>query len=113
MKALIGEQIKKIREQNGISQEEISAVLGMSRQRFARIEKGISDVSYDTIVSIANYFKIETKQITDVCECVEVVSFRTGSASSGTFEQIEEMISFFYANKSMYKRLRVDNNDEF
>ena len=45
MKLLIGEQIRKLREARKVTQEEISDALGMSRQRFARIEKGITDIS--------------------------------------------------------------------
>ena len=61
MKALLGEQIRKIREMHNVTQEQIAEELGMSRQRFARIEKGLSDISYDVIVAIANFLEILMK----------------------------------------------------
>lgn len=112
MKALLGEQIRKLREVHNITQEQIAEALGMSRQRFARIEKGLSDISYDTIVAVANFLKIQPKEITDICENAPSTSFRAGNASVKSFDQIEEMINFFYANKSLYNRMSVENIDE-
>ena len=109
MKTLIGEQIRKLREAHNVTQEQIAEALGMSRQRFARIEKGLSDVSYDTIVSVASFLKISSKEITDVCESAVSASFRTGKATIETFGEIEEMIGFFYANKSLYNRMNMEN----
>ncbi len=112
MKTLIGEQIRKLREAKGITQEQIAEKLNMSRQRFARIEKGLSDISYDVILAVADYLGVSTKDITNVCETVEATSFRSGGASVSTFKEIEEMVNFFYANKSLYNRMNVEDPDE-
>ena len=112
MKALIGEQIRKLRETHNVTQEQIAVELGMSRQRFARIEKGLADISYDTIVAIADFLKVSTKEITDVCNDVSSAAFRAGSASITSFSPIEEMVKFFYANKSLYNRMNPENSDE-
>ena len=114
MKTLIGEQIRKIREMHNVTQEQMAELLKMTRQRFARIEKGISDISYDTIITIANYLNIDPKEITDVCanSSSPVTTYRTGTASADTFCFVEEMIGFFYANKSLYKRMNMENSDE-
>ena len=108
MKLLIGEQIRKLREARKVTQEEISDALGMSRQRFARIEKGIADISYDHIVAIAKYLNIAPPQITDVYDSKAAVSYRTGNSANASFDKIEEMITFFYANKSLYKRMNPE-----
>jgi len=110
MKALIGEQIRRLREARKVTQEDISIALGMSRQRFARIEKGAADISYDLIVAVAEYLSVDPHQITDVCEHVSVVSYRGGNAQVASFDKIEEMIAFFYANKSLYKRMHPEND---
>lgn len=110
MKLLIGEQIRKLREARKVTQEEISEALGMSRQRFARIEKGVADISYDHILAIASYLDIDPRQITDVCESVGAVSYRSGNAPTASFDKIKEMIAFFYANKSLYKRMNPEND---
>ncbi len=112
MKTLIGEQIRKLREAKGITQEQIAERLNMSRQRFARIEKGLSDISYDIILAIAEYLGVSTRDITDICESNSATSFRSGGASVATFEEIEEMLNFFYANKSLYNRMNVGEADE-
>ena len=108
MKLLIGEQIRKLRESRKVTQEEISDALGMSRQRFARIEKGIADISYDHIVAIASYLNVAPQQITEVCDSKAAVSYRSGNAANASFDKIEEMITFFYANKSLYKRMNPE-----
>lgn len=110
MKILIGEQIRKLRELRNVTQEEIASALGMSRQRFARIEKGVADISYDCILAISNYLGVEPHQITDVCENVSLVSYRIGEVPTASFDQIHEMIAFFYANKSLYKRMNPEND---
>lgn len=108
MKLLIGEQIRKLREIHKVTQEEIANALGMSRQRFARIEKGIADISYDHIVAIANYLGVAPQQITDVYDSKVTVSYRNSSASTTSFDKIQEMVTFFYANKSLYKRMNPE-----
>lgn len=112
MKTLIGEQIRRLRETRRITQEEISTALGMTRQRFARIEKGHSDISYETIIAIAKYLDIDSHEITRVCESTPPVSFRNGNAHLETFEKIEELISFFYANKSLYVKMNSESDDD-
>ena len=112
MKALIGEQIRNLREIHNVTQEQIAIELGMSRQRFARMEKGLADISYDTIVAIAKFLKVTIKDITGVCDEVSSASFRAGSASISSFDSIEEMVSFFYANKSLYNRMNTETADE-
>lgn len=112
MKILIGEQIRRLREMRSITQEQIAEALGMTRQRFARIEKGLSDISYDTIVSVARFLEIDPKEITDVCQEPVSASFRSGNADLTTFNEVEEMIKFFYANKSLYNRTNVESVDE-
>ena len=109
MKVLLGEQIRKLRELHNVTQEQIAEALGMSRQRFARIEKGLSDISYDTIVAVADFLKVSSKEITDVCESSISTSFRTGKATIETFSEVVDMIGFFYANKSLYNRMNTES----
>lgn len=108
MKILIGEQIRKLRELNKVTQEEIADALGMTRQRFARIEKGISDISYETILKIADYLKVSAQEIIDVCEKSTTVSYRNKNSSTASFEKIEEMLTFFYANKSLHQQMNPE-----
>jgi len=112
MNALIGEQIRTIREKRNVTQEQIADYLGMTRQRFSRIEKGLSDISYDIIVRIAEYLKVTPGDITSVCEQQSQANYRAGNASAETFGQIEEIINFFYANKALNNRIHPENNDE-
>ncbi len=111
MRAIIGDQIRKLREARKITQEEIAEKLSMTRQRFARIEKGHSDISYDIILSIAEIFSIDPHDITDVCSIPVSISYRNGDASVETFDTIKEMIGFFYANKSMYVQMNSESDD--
>lgn len=109
MKSIFGNQIRIMREKAGLTQETVASAIGMTRQRYDMIEKGVADISYDIICRIANFFEVSTREITDACESVQKVQFKSGGYSVESFEQIEEMIAFFYANKSLYYRVNNSN----
>lgn len=97
MRSLIGKRISELRKTKEVSQEELAEGIGISRQRLDRMEKGEIDISYEVIRDIAMYLQINPKRITDACKTL---------ATSGS-EEIDEMLSFFYANKSLYNRTKT------
>lgn len=54
----IGENIKKIRQVKRISQAEFSALFHLARPSIGAYEEGRSEPKIDTIIQIANYFRI-------------------------------------------------------
>ena len=112
----IGKKIKDIRLERGISQDDIAATLGMSRQRFARIENGQSDISFLNLQRIAEYFSVPTNVFTvDDEEKDLVLLFREKESSSNVEESVEkiaDILKTFHAHEKLYYRMKEKNSIE-
>lgn len=112
----IGKKIKNIRLERGISQDDIAARLGMSRQRFARIENGQDDISFVNLQKIAEYFSVPTNVVTtDDEEKDLVLLFREKESSSNVEESVEKIVDIlktFHAHEKLYYRMKEKNNIE-
>lgn len=111
MKKEIAATIKKLRTEKGITQQDAAKALNMTRQRFSRIENGIADISYDVILQISNLFKVDIKDILSVKES-SAPMYRKTDDSVSDFSAIEEIINFFYANKSLYDKINSENDQQ-
>ena len=54
----IGQRIKKLRKERGISQEQLAAMLGVTVNYMSRIEPGLRRASLDLLVDIAVLFDV-------------------------------------------------------
>jgi transcriptional regulator with XRE-family HTH domain len=52
----IGELVKTLRNDSGISQKELAFKVGVSPARISQIEKGTLDYRVDTLIAILNHF---------------------------------------------------------
>lgn len=48
----------KLRREKGVNQEEVAAVIGVTRQAFSRYERGERELGYDSLVRLAKYFDV-------------------------------------------------------
>ena len=55
----IGKQIRRLREQKGISQEEFAALAGLDRAYYGRIERGERNVAVRNLIKIAVALEVE------------------------------------------------------
>ena len=53
---MIGENIRALRKQRGVSQEELAAKLNVVRQTISKWEKGLSSPNSEMLVLIADFF---------------------------------------------------------
>ena len=53
-----GENIKALRTQKGLTQEQVAELLGVSKQAISRIEHGVSNVTEQMIKSICREFNV-------------------------------------------------------
>lgn len=109
MRKRIGKRIREIREQKGYTQGTVAQQLGISHQKLARIENGINDISYETIINLSKIFSVDPLEITKVSDgvCKEM---RINECSTSTFSRVEDMINLFYANKSLYLQMTSGDN---
>lgn len=59
----IGKNIKRIREEKGLTQQSIADLIAMHRSNYSRVETGDRDLSIDAIGKIAKYFNITIDQL--------------------------------------------------
>ncbi len=59
----IGKNIKKIREEKGLTQQSIADLIAMHRSNYSRVETGDRDLSIDAVGKIAKYFNITIDQL--------------------------------------------------
>ena len=105
MNTLLGSRIRALRNSRGFTQEQLADRIGVSRQKYARIENGINSITLDTLARIAKVLDVTVGDITRVLEEEPAVAYRSGS-KEGSAEAILDMLDLFYANKHMYSRLR-------
>lgn len=108
MNELLGERIKELRIACHLTQEQLSDSIGVSRQKFARIENGANNITLETLSKIASVLDVTVGDITRVLDEKPVVAYRAGSENTSS-EKIFDMLDLFYANKHLYMKLRHDN----
>jgi len=62
----IGKNIKKIREERGLTQQSIADLIAMHRSNYSRVETGDRDLSIDAIGKVAKYFNLTIDQLVNL-----------------------------------------------
>lgn len=110
MNAILGARIRSLRESKGLTQEQIAEKMNCTRQKFARIEKGLIDISYSSLNIVAQVLGVKVEDITSAVNNVyqEQPMFRLSdnSIKEDKFEYINTMIDTFYAHRKLYNSVR-------
>lgn len=59
----VGLNIKKIREEKGLTQQHIAALIHMHRSNYSKIESGQREISVEALNIVAHYFDMTIDQI--------------------------------------------------
>lgn len=105
MNEILGSRIKELRSAKNFTQEQIADKIGISRQKYARIESGINSITLDILSKVAKVLDVSVGDITKVLDESPVVAYRAGE-ESGSSKKIFDMLDLFYANKHMYEKLQ-------
>lgn len=103
----LGKRIKKIREENHLSQETVAEQLNISRQKLARIESGKNDITFSFLDAFSKIVGITVSDITgDLSSSFDAkTAFRSEIGNKNeAFAMISDMLDLFYANKHLYNR---------
>ncbi len=65
LKESIGEKIRTLRSQKGLSQEKLAEYVNLSREHISCIERGKYLPSIETLLNFAKYFEISIKDFFD------------------------------------------------
>ena len=106
MNALLGGQIKKLRSAKNFTQEQMANRIGVSRQKYARIESGVNSITLDMLTKIAGILGVNVGDITSVLDVVQEDAYRV---ENGSVDKIFDMLELFYVNKHMYLKLQNKN----
>lgn len=116
MNAILGARIRSLRESKGFTQEQIAEKMECSRQKYARIEKGLIDISYASLITVAQVLGIKVEEITSSVNTItqEQPMFRANenSIEEDKFEYINKMLDTFYAHRKLYHSVRQVDFDE-
>ncbi len=116
MNSILGARIRALRELRGLTQEQVAEKLDCTRQKYARIEKGVIDISYSSITAIAQIINVDVEEI--INSVSQPYTTKTAFRSSGEmvqedkFQYITSMIDTFYAHRKLYNNTRRDDGDE-
>lgn len=116
MNTVLGARIRTLRESKGFTQEQIADKMNCSRQKYARIEKGLTDISYASLNTVAQVLGIKVDEITSSVNNAyqEQPMFRTNGdvLQEDKFEYINNMLDTFYAHRKLYYSVRQVDLDE-
>jgi transcriptional regulator with XRE-family HTH domain len=59
----IGENIKRLREEKGLTQQQVAELVNMHRSNYSKVESGQRELSVKALSKIANYFGISLDEL--------------------------------------------------
>lgn len=105
MNELLGGRIKELRCAKNFTQEQLANKLGMSKQRYARIESGACNITLEILSQIAKIVDVSVGDITRVLDEAPIVAYRVGTENDSS-KKIYDMLDLFYANKHLHTKLQ-------
>lgn len=108
MNKILGNRIRVLRSAKNITQEQIADQIGVSRQKYARIENGVNSITLDILSKVAEALNVTVGDITRVLDETPAIAYRTGEEKESS-QKIFEMLDLFYANKYVYEKLQARN----
>ena len=60
---LLGKRIKELRDENGVLQSQLEALLEIDTPMFSKIERGDRRAKRTQVVQLANYFNVDEKEL--------------------------------------------------
>ncbi|MBR1391210.1 MAG: helix-turn-helix transcriptional regulator [Lachnospiraceae bacterium] len=59
----IGNFLKELRKEKGVTQEQLAEVLGVSNRSISRWENGVNMPDFDLLIEVAKYYEVEIEEI--------------------------------------------------
>jgi len=103
----IGEKIKQLRREQGITQEKLAEYLNISYQAVSKWENNSALPDISLVVPIANFFRVTTDVLFDVedkCDEKEIGEYDQKSGELGNMGRIRELIEIWREAVGKYPR---------
>lgn len=78
MNEALGSRIKAIRSAKRLTQEQVADQIGVSRQKYARIESGANSITFDILSKVADVLGVTVGDITKVLDETPAAAYRSG-----------------------------------
>lgn len=109
MNVVLGAKIRNLRINKKYTQEQIASAIGCSAQKYAKLERGLIDITFSDLTVIARVLDVDVKNITaclkNVPQSTKYKKTEKTKDSTG-FEFVIKMINTFYAHKKLYNNTR-------
>lgn len=103
----IGEKIKKLRREQGITQEKLAEYLNISYQAVSKWENNSALPDISLVIPISNFFGVTTDVLFDVedkCDEKEIEEYDQKSSKLGNKGKVRELIELWREAVSKYPR---------
>lgn len=94
MNEMLGSRIKALRSAKNFTQEQVADQIGVSRQKYARIESGVNSVTLDILSKVAEVLGVTVGDITRVLDESPVVEYRAGEEGASSKRYLICLICF-------------------
>jgi transcriptional regulator with XRE-family HTH domain len=89
----IGDNIKRIREEKGLKQQQIADLVSMHRSNYSKVENGQRELSVTALSKVAHYFGITLDQLVNMDDLVPqevTIVDKTANEKLRLIEQLDE-----------------------
>ena len=95
IKTIIGEKIKKLREEKNITQKELSYHVNTSKESISQYERGVQSPKPETLIMLANYFNVSIDYIlgrVDIKNSFIIDNYKKENLDEETINKIIEIL---------------------
>ncbi|MBU0765309.1 MAG: helix-turn-helix transcriptional regulator [Bacteroidetes bacterium] len=86
----IGQNIKKLREEKGLTQQQIAELVNMHRSNYSKVESGQRELSISALNKIARYFGVTLDDLVNGNEIPQEITIEDKSATE-QFRMLQEL----------------------
>ena len=103
----IGENIKKVRELKNLTQESLASALNMSQKSYSNLEKSGNNISFERILTIANYFEVA---VTKILELNTELIFNNSNQVGGISQLNTATTNNYLSDRDLYEKLLAEKD---
>ena len=92
-------KLKEIREQHGLKQDNVAEYLKISRPAYSRYETGERNPSIETLIKIADFYKISLDNLVGRMPIINKIDFEISKLSEEEKDRAADMIKAAFNKK--------------
>lgn len=101
---MIGERIKKMRKEKGLTIKQLGNLCGISEQNMGNYERGVRTPKLETIIKIANALEVNYLELLDTVPNELLTIKKLEKALDKACEELEHEYSQIYSDKYEWNR---------